>query len=196
MRENIKKGVNLQTHTKVTQIKASTQNSRRWIVVSDRGNIECSQVIHATNAYSSALEPSLRGIIRPTPHICNKAIPPEGFNGADGLRNSYGVLLSNGALITINPRSTTKDVVLFGGSNPGQGKFLKWLEEHPEACVDDGLQEFPSVGQAVLKFTASEFSGWKNPSTDPTELYKGSWSGIIGLVSLSTASMARPVRMG
>ncbi|KIV87380.1 hypothetical protein PV11_02930 [Exophiala sideris] len=181
MRENISKGVNLQTHTTVTKVKSSSQPSKRWIVVCERGEIECSQVIHATNAYSSALEPSLRGVIKPIPHICNQSILPVGFDGASALQNSYGVLLADGALITINHRGTVSDANLFGGSGPGQGEFLKWVEEHPETCVDDGLKSFPSVTKAVQKFTESQFSGWKNPSTDPKELYKDSWSGIIGL---------------
>ncbi|RFU32978.1 hypothetical protein B7463_g3391, partial [Scytalidium lignicola] len=179
MRDNLKKGVNLQTYTTVTQVKSSLQSPGKWIVESQRGSIECSQVVHATNAYSSALEPSLHGIIRPTPHMCVKIVPPVTFAGSKGLKNSYAVLLPDGALFSINPRCTADGIVMFGGSNPGQQKFNEWLEEHPESCIDDGLTGFNFGTQAVQEFTESQFPGWTDAATGPGELYDYTWSGII-----------------
>lgn len=179
MRDNLKKGLHLQTRTKVTSVKRSPQNPEKWIVESDRGEIECSQVVHATNAYSSALEPSLRGLIRPSPHMCNKVVPPVTFDGSKRLQNSYGVLLSDGAMFSINPRCTTDGMVMFGGMNPGQQKFVEWLEEHPERCVDDSMLGFESVTEAVQEFAESQFPGW----ADAGELYDLSWSGIIARAS-------------
>ncbi|KAL4974040.1 FAD dependent oxidoreductase-domain-containing protein [Aspergillus desertorum] len=173
MRDNLQKGVNLQTRTKVTHVVGSPKSPGKWIVKSDRGDIECSQVIHATNAYSSALEPSLRGLIYPQPHMCNRIVPPVAFEGSEGLTNSYGVLLPNGGLFSINPRSTTEGSVLFGGSNPGQPELEKWLEAHPERGIDDSLQEFKPVTEAVQTFAESQITGWK------AKFSYDSWSGII-----------------
>ncbi|KAL5333332.1 FAD dependent oxidoreductase-domain-containing protein [Aspergillus crustosus] len=178
MRENLNKGVNLQTRTKVTQVTRS-QSPGKWIVKSDRGDIECSQVVHATNAYSSTLEPSLRGIISPTPHMCDRIQPPVTFEGP-GLTNSYGVLLPDGGLFSINPRSTAEGSVLFGGSNPGQRAFEKWVQEVPSRCIDDRLQGFKPVTEAVRTFAESELVGWK------AKFNNHSWSGIIALASLTT----------
>lgn len=182
MRDNLKNGVHLQTYTKVTQVKASPRNSGKWIVETERGDIECSQVVHATNAYSSALEPSLRGLIRPSPHICTKVIPPVTLAGSKSLQNSYAVLLPGGALFSINPRCTADGILLFGGSNPGQQEFDKWLEEHPERCIDDGLTGFDFGKEAAKKLAESRFPGWTDAATGPGELYDYSWTGIIARV--------------
>lgn len=173
MRDNLQKGVNLQTRTKVTQVVKSSKGLGNWIVKSDRGDIECSQVIHATNAYSSALEPSLRGLIYPQPHMCDRIIPPVTFEGSESLTNSYGVLLPNEGLFSINPRSTTEGSVLFGGSNPGQPELERWLETHPERGIDDSLQGFKPVTEAVRAFAESQIIGWK------AEFNNDSWSGIV-----------------
>ncbi|KAJ4523235.1 hypothetical protein HRR78_000730 [Exophiala dermatitidis] len=182
MRENIKKGANLQTHTVARRVRQSPRSSGKWIVETDRGEIECSQVVHATNAYSAALEPSLSGLIRPIPHICTKVVPPETFSGSKRLQNSYGVLLPNRALITINPRTTSDGHVLFGGSNPGQPRFEKWLEEHGSLYTDDGLTGFKPITEAVRSFAQSQLVDWADEFKNPEgAINQRSWSGIIGL---------------
>ncbi|KAL2825000.1 FAD dependent oxidoreductase [Aspergillus cavernicola] len=175
MRENLEKGVNLQTRTKVTSVIGSPKYPEKWVVKSERGDIECSHVVHATNAYSSALEPSLRGLISPSPHMCDRIVPPVTFVGSASLENSYGVLLPDGGLFSINPRSTAEGSVLFGGSNPGQREFEQWLQEHPERCIDDGMLGFESVTKAVQTFAESQIVGWNAKFIDH------SWSGIIAL---------------
>ena len=182
MRDNIKNGVELYTHTTVNRVIQCPQRLGRWIVQSNRGDIGCSQVVHATNAYSPALEPSIRGLIRPSPHMCNEVKPPLAFMGSKALKNSYGVLLPKGGLITINPRIPVQSSVLFGGSNPGQHDFERWLHNHPDRCADDGLSGFPTVTEAVQRFAESQFVDWP-VAKSPAEFNKHSWSGIIGLVS-------------
>ncbi|OJJ60517.1 hypothetical protein ASPSYDRAFT_197969 [Aspergillus sydowii CBS 593.65] len=184
MRENLSKGVNLQTRTKATNVAQSNANAKswKWEVQTARGAIHCSQVIHATNAYSSALEPSLRGLIYPSPHMCNMIKPPVEFDESNptGLTNSYGVLLPEGGLFSINQRSTnegsTEGSVLFGGSNPGQAAFERWINEpgYPERGVDDGIETFGPVTEAVREFAEGEIAGWK------AEFRVDGWSGIIG----------------
>lgn len=182
MRDNLKKGLNLQTRTTVINVKQSIKSPPKWIVQTDRGNIEASQVVHATNAYSSALEPSLRGLISPSPHICNRIVPTPEFAGTKRLRNSYGVLMPNGNMFSINPRSTSDGFLMFGGSNPGQREFAQWLDEHPERCVDDSLLNFESISNAIEKFTESEFQSWDHHSDRKKHHYEDGWSGIIGWV--------------
>lgn len=179
MRGNLKNGVGLYTHTEVCKILSG--ESSPWIVQTKRGDVECSQVVHATNAYSPALEPSLRGLISPSPHICNKVNPPVTFCEPNNLKNSYGVLLPNGGLFTMNPRLPSGDSVLFGGSNPGQYEFGKWLRAHPERSTDDSLSSFTSVSEAVEAFAKSQLLGWES-SPQEADKYKRGWSGIIALV--------------
>jgi len=182
MRQNLEAGVNLQTYTTVRKVEKGPGST--WIVKSDRGDIKCSQVVHATNGYSAAIEPSLRGVIRPTPHMCNKVVPPACFSGSKALRNSYGVLMPDGALFSINPRCTADGNVLFGGSNPGQHQLDALVEREPQRCVDDSLTDMRSVTKAVKDFAESDFEGWSDAVMGPGQGYDYSWSGIIGRVCI------------
>jgi glycine/D-amino acid oxidase-like deaminating enzyme len=118
-RENITNGANLQTYATAKSVSEGT-GSRKWMVHTERGDIACDTVVHATNAYSAALEPSLRNVITPKPHVCNRAVPPQAFSGSKAIRNSYGIPLPDGALFSINPRSSSDGNIMFCGSNPGQ----------------------------------------------------------------------------
>lgn len=70
--------------------------------------------------------------------------------------------------------------MLFGGSNPGQAAFERWVNEpeYPERGVDDGIEVFGAVTEAVREFAEREIEGWK------AEFRVDGWSGIIGRVSL------------
>lgn len=180
MRNNLEKGVNLQTYTVATSIKKAT-GQRRWIVQTSRGDVACDNVIHATNAYSAALEPILRGIITPKPHVCTRVVPPRGVSGTRAIRNSYGVLLPDGAFFSINPRSSSDGNVMFGGSNPGQKALDDWVETHPENCINDGLADVEGVTECVKSFIDNNFEGWSQAEYGPGEGIQYSWSGILGL---------------
>lgn len=187
MRSNLEKGVNLQTFTTARSVSASPSETHRWTVHTDRGDISCGNVVHASNAYAPAYEPSLRPLIRPKPHMCNKVLPPLAFAGSGALRNSYGVLLPYGSLFSINPRSGSDGVVMFGGSNPGQNKLDDWIHEHPEHCVDDGLANVKMVTDEVRHFAEASFEGWKDSADrdgmGPGQGFDYSWCGIIGMAA-------------
>ncbi|KAF7356167.1 FAD dependent oxidoreductase [Mycena venus] len=51
----------IHTRTPVTSISSSSSSLRRWAVHTSRGVLNCSYVIHATNAYASHLLPHLAG---------------------------------------------------------------------------------------------------------------------------------------
>ncbi|KAK6856672.1 FAD dependent oxidoreductase [Apiospora arundinis] len=216
-----KGGVNLQTFTPARSVTPYEEDSSstaanhneeqdqkktryRWTVHTDRGPIACTNVVHASNAYLPAYLPSMRGLIRPKPHMCNKVIPPLAFSGSRALQNSYGVLLRDGSLFSINPRYGADGVVMFGGSNPGQLKLDEWVAKQPEEdrrCVDDGLSSVGTekgddgggtaaarlVTDEVRKFAESQFHGWRESADrdglGPGAGYDYSWSGIIGVAA-------------
>lgn len=179
MRENIDRGINFQTYTTVRTVSPG-DNDGEWVVKTDRGNITTKRVVHATNAYSAAVEPSLRGVIRPTPHMCNKVIPPQCFSGSKALRNSYAILAPDGAMFSINPRCTTDGNILFGGANPGQPELEELLEQNPKKCVDDGISNLDMITNAVRDFTFDNFEGWSTAITGPGQMFDYQWSGVIG----------------
>jgi len=51
----------LHTSTPVTAIYPSSSSARPWSLATPRGTVNCSYVIHATNAYASQLLPHMRG---------------------------------------------------------------------------------------------------------------------------------------
>ncbi|KAF2642394.1 DAO-domain-containing protein [Massarina eburnea CBS 473.64] len=181
MRDNIAKGVNLQTYTVAKSVIENTTGVHKWTVNTDRGSIACDTVVHATNAYSAALEPSLKGIITPKPHMCNKVVPPRSYSGSNAIKNSYGVLLPNGGIFSINPRCSADGILMFGGSNPGQQQLDEWVERHPENCINDGLSRVDIVTEQVRRFIEENFEGWEDAEFGPGEGFDYSWSGIIGL---------------
>jgi glycine/D-amino acid oxidase-like deaminating enzyme len=181
MRHNLENGVNLQTHTMARSITSCDSGTRQWMVNTERGQIACDTVVHATNGYSAALESSLLGIITPKPHICDRFVPPRMLSGSKALRNSYGVLLADGALFSINPRCSTDGNVMFGGSNPGQKKLDEWAKQSSDRCVDDSLANLEMVTKEVRSFVESEFFGGEKVEYGPGEGFQYSWSGIIGL---------------
>jgi glycine/D-amino acid oxidase-like deaminating enzyme len=181
MRNNLENGVNLQTHTMARSITSCDSGTRQWMVNTERGQIICDTVVHATNGYSAALDPSLQGIITPKPHICDRFVPPRMLSGSKALRNSYGVLLADGALFSINPRCSTDGNVMFGGSNPGQKKLDEWAKQSSDRCVDDSLANLEMVTKEVRSFVESEFLGGEKVEYGPGEGFQYSWSGIIGL---------------
>ncbi|KAG9190563.1 hypothetical protein G6011_08651 [Alternaria panax] len=154
MRENISKGANLQTRTVAKSVSEAT-GSRKWVVQTERGDIACDTIVHATNAYSAALEPSLRGVITPKPHMCNRVVPPQAFSGSKAIQNSYGVLLPD--------------------------ELDAWVEHNPENCINDGIANLESVTKHVKNFAEAEFEGWTDAPAGPGEGFEYSWSGIIGL---------------
>lgn len=192
MRENIKMGVNLQTHTLATSISPSPtstssnlsegKSNRKWVVHTSRGYISCSTIVHATNGYSAALEPSLQGIISPKPHICNQFIPPAQISGSKALMNSYGVLLPDGAMFSINSRPSSDGSLMFGGSNAGQKKLDEWTQGSAERSVDDGIANVEGVTREVREFVRRELVGQDGEvEYAPGEGCVYSWSGIAGM---------------
>jgi glycine/D-amino acid oxidase-like deaminating enzyme len=177
MRTNLDKGVNLQTHTLATSITKAAPSPHKWTVHTTRGDIACTTIVHATNAYTAALEPSLKGLVTPKPHICTLFIPPQALR----LHNSYAVLQSDGIVHSINPRCNADGTVLFGGSNAGQKNLDKWAEQGPERCVDDSLANVEGVMSQVRSLVNDEFIDGENATYASGEGVQGSWSGILGL---------------
>ncbi|KAF2768737.1 hypothetical protein EJ03DRAFT_351925 [Teratosphaeria nubilosa] len=99
-------------------------------------------------------------------------------------RLSYGVLLPDGGLFSINSRCTSDGLVMFGGDNPGQMKLNEWVEQHPETCVDDSMANVPEVENAVRSFAEAELLDWDDGvQMGPGQGYDYNWSGIIALTS-------------
>ncbi|WRT64413.1 uncharacterized protein IL334_001345 [Kwoniella shivajii] len=173
-RQSLDLGLNLQTWTPVTDISGS---ANKWAVHTERGTVKTPIVVHATNAYAGALLPETKGAIRPCPHMCNKVLPPSTFSGSNALHNSYAVIYPEG-MYTINSRSTSDGILLFGGAAPNQSKLLEYVAEDQFRRTDDSLTNFEPVTAAVRKL-GTEGLEWDDPGRGSRALYDYAWSGII-----------------
>lgn len=61
----LKLGVNIQTHTLVTNVVRDLKNDI-YLVKTDRGIIRATHVVYATNGYTSGIVPELKNVITPT----------------------------------------------------------------------------------------------------------------------------------
>ncbi|KAJ6626711.1 DAO-domain-containing protein [Mycena sp. CBHHK59/15] len=171
MKKCLTEGLNLQTWTPVTSVTASANLPGMWDVNTDRGSVTTPTVVYATNAYTSAILPSFAKYIQPTAHMCNKVVPPPSFSGTKALQNSYGVMAAGGGY----------GIVLFGGSNPNQGKLTEYLNQDPSRLYNDSLSDFKPVTDAVIDLTSAAFEGWKDDTPAPGQGPEYAWSGIMGL---------------
>ncbi|KAJ3768495.1 FAD dependent oxidoreductase [Lentinula raphanica] len=88
-----KYGLNLQTHTPVTNVsalthtvpgqpsEAATEATTRWIITTPRGQIRANKVVFATNAYTATLLPEFLGNIVPGQGQCAAIVPTPSYSG-------------------------------------------------------------------------------------------------------------------
>jgi glycine/D-amino acid oxidase-like deaminating enzyme len=60
------RGGNVQTQTKVNKVSKQRSEGHKYVVHTNRGDIECEHVVYASNAFTSGLLPELKEIIVPT----------------------------------------------------------------------------------------------------------------------------------
>ncbi|GJE98599.1 FAD dependent oxidoreductase [Phanerochaete sordida] len=175
--------VSLHTRTPVTSISASEPSaSRRWSLQTPRGTIQCSYVLHATNAYTAHLLPWMHGPdgIVPTRGqvIAVRANTPDalgraGFVGNDGLE--YWFPRQNPELTRQTGESaanatTSGQLILLGGGR--------------EATKDRGFEFYqaddsevnPEVGAVLRRFLPVVFPG----KFDEDSEVEMEWTGVMG----------------
>ncbi|KAK7685832.1 hypothetical protein QCA50_011178 [Cerrena zonata] len=170
--------VDLHTETPVTSISSlpQTNNSselfpRRHSVVTPRGNISCSYVLHATNAYASHL----------LPH----------FTGPDGIVPTRGQIIATRA-------NVTEDILTKTGGVGNDGfeywfpRPLKEPQEYPLVIIGGGREITKSerfelyqtddsvvdeqVGKALRAFLPTVYPGKFEAGKEP----EMEWTGIMG----------------
>lgn len=154
LRDALQRGLNLQTNTTVTGISPGADGS--WNVLTPRGVVNCRQVVHATNAYAAALLPEFEGLIRPTPHLVHRVVPPTSHSGSKALEGSYHIICKDHAIHSINTRSTSDGNICFGGANPGYGSLREWVALDPKNAVDDSLARWPSIKDEVVSMSCKQ----------------------------------------
>jgi glycine/D-amino acid oxidase-like deaminating enzyme len=142
--------VNLQTNTPTTPIHQEPDGT--WRIDTPRGSIRAKKVVHASNAYVSALLPEYSKIIIPYKGICTHIAVPEGKT-APYLTNSYIVRENDLVLSYLIPRSDGGIIV--GGS---QAVFKPHLDQWYSNVDDTALIE--ASRNFYDGFMQRTFRGW------------------------------------
>jgi glycine/D-amino acid oxidase-like deaminating enzyme len=180
MRKNLDRGVALHTFKMVKTVVPSSDPRLKWTVRTDRGDVSCNTVIHATNAYAAAIEPMFRGVVRPYPQICIKAASIFPVTETTGLLgHSYTILLAEEKYVSVNSRTSSDGVVLLGGNIEGQARLERWVEDNPEHCVDDDIIEDQGTAADLRHFSKAHLSANSEGSCLADVDSDDNWSGII-----------------
>ncbi|KXT15908.1 hypothetical protein AC579_5510 [Pseudocercospora musae] len=166
----VSRGVNLQTHTPVKSVKSRTDQRRPWSVETDRGSVNASKVIYATNAYTSTLLPDFKKKIIPVRGICSRIVPTKAH--APFLSNSYILRLSPMEYDYLIPRSDGSIIV--GGARRDYFRDLdQWYDN-----IDDSTLIEPAKNY-FDGYMQRHFRGWEDSGAYTDKV----WTGIMGYSS-------------
>ncbi|KAK4570099.1 hypothetical protein LTR86_003069 [Recurvomyces mirabilis] len=164
----VSRGINLQTHTPVTSVTPTGEGSDAslWAVNSSRGSIQCSTVIYATNAYTSALVPELKDKIVPVRGMVARLLPA---TDAPLLNDSYMMRFSEFEYDYMISRPDGSIIV--GGA---KRDFYDELHEWYNVCDDGRLMK--GATHYFDGYMQRHFSGWENCDVRTDQI----WTGIMG----------------
>lgn len=181
--------LNLQTETPVTHVEEvlndDDDSSGESIVYTPRGSVRAKKVIFATNAYTGALLPEYRGVIKP---YKGTAAHLAGRKGGEPvyphLSHTYNLEfeIKPGHVMRdyLNPRPD-------GGIVVGGGK---WIYEHEEVWDDtvDDSTVFESVaGDGYFEgYMQRNFRGWEDSGAVAEKIWTGSELLLMFLNALSS----------
>lgn len=158
-------GLNLQTHTLVSEVGELPSADGLWPVTTSRGVIHARKIIFATNAFTSALAPQYAKAIVPCKGVCTHitAAPGAPYRHLPG---TYAVRLGPGAFIY---QISRKDGSLIVG---GASHTFKEEEEQWHNNPDDG--KLIDVGVKFLKgYMQRTFLGWENSGAEARHVWSG-----------------------
>lgn len=164
----VSQGVNLQTHTPVESVSSHSDAEGKWTVMTARGSIRTKTVIYATNAYTSALLPELKGKIVPVRGICSRIIS----------RQPYPPLLSNSYILRFNdweydyliPR-TDGSIVVGGARRDYHHDLSTWFDVYDDSkLIEPAKQYFDGYMQR-------NFYGWDHSDAYTDKVWTGSECG-------------------
>jgi glycine/D-amino acid oxidase-like deaminating enzyme len=172
----VTRGVNLQTNTPVTSIAPADihPKSPTWIVNTPRGSLIGNTIIHATNGYSSALVPELRGKIVPVKGIVARLVPTNGPQ----LTESYMMRFSDYEYDYMIPRPDGS-IVVGGGRRDYYYALDKWFNVSDDGSLIEGAEDY------FDGYMQRHFHGWEDCDVRTEDLWTGSEYHILCSINIS-----------
>ena len=166
MRLVLAAGVNLQTHTAATSIVKDPHGG--FIIETSRGRMRAEKVIHASNAYVSALLPEYSKNVIPCKGICCHITVPEGVT-APLLNNSYINRAEDNTLSYLIPRADGSIVV--GGAASVFREFREqWYDNVDDSVLIDSAKDY------YENYMQRTYRGWEDSGAKVENI----WTGVMG----------------
>ncbi|KAF9075356.1 FAD dependent oxidoreductase [Rhodocollybia butyracea] len=159
-------GLNLQTFTPVTSVKA---DNSKWILETPRGNVAAEKIVYATNAYTATLLPEFLGCIVPGQGQCAAIVPTNAYSGKRMLANTASYSWGEGNYDYLVQRPQDGIIILGGGKHNVDSEKIRDL-------TDDTTKQ-PEITQYLKKAMETHFEGWGKER--PGEGYLYDWTGIM-----------------
>ncbi|TVY45798.1 putative oxidoreductase [Lachnellula occidentalis] len=167
---SLEKGMNLQTNTPVVEV-AKQHSGKKWIVSTERGDVEADRVILATNAYTSALYPPVADFIIPTRGQIAAIRPGSNIAGNPALKRTCE--MSDGTSGDYF-QSRQKPFTGAGDLIMGGGRRVSPTGEQP--ILDDSTIH-PAISSYLVKTVPPKYFGRENWGEDGEVVME--WTGIM-----------------
>ncbi|KAF7299937.1 Fad dependent oxidoreductase [Mycena chlorophos] len=158
-----KYGLNVQTQTVVRRV---VESGEKWVLETDRGNVESGKVVLATNAFTATLLPELAGHIWPFKGTCSAVVPPRTYAGDNALNATYGLNYGDYLIQRDN------DIIIFGGARRSVPV------DQLIGNTDDG-SVISEMAEDLRNALPAYFADWDASEGQITHV----WSGVMGYTS-------------
>ncbi|KAK3713188.1 hypothetical protein LTR37_008621 [Vermiconidia calcicola] len=163
----VSEGVNLQTHTPVTSVSSQSDSGGLWTIGTPRGYTKATNIIYASNGYTSALLPEFKDKIVPVRGICSRIITPDCRPPL--LSNAYVLRFSDWEYDYLIPR--TDGSIVVGGARRDYHHDLKsWFGDHDDSSLMESASEY------FDGYMQRHFHGWEESGAKTDRV----WTGIMG----------------
>ncbi|KIY51137.1 DAO-domain-containing protein [Fistulina hepatica ATCC 64428] len=175
----------LHTNTPVTfvsEIAGDTNDGRRWMLATHRGDVTCSYVVHATNAYASHLLPYMSGPVGIIPKL-GQLIAVRADASLDVLTNASWSTMGSEYW---HPRAFElvdgKPLVILGGA----------IDENSRLYVTNDSFIDGRVTSFLNEFLPREFPGKFEQGREP----EMEWSGILSYTAMGDPFVGPVIKAG
>jgi glycine/D-amino acid oxidase-like deaminating enzyme len=163
----VSKGVNLQTHTPVTQISEIRDSDGYYTIkTQERGSMKAKKIVFATNAYTAGIVPQFTNKIVPVRGICSRIVAPKETTPL--LTTSSSVRYGHMLYDYLIPRADGSIVV--GGAKQD---FWDSLPHEWYGNVDDSKLIEPAKNY-FDGYMQRTYKGWENSGAKVDKVWTGS----------------------
>jgi glycine/D-amino acid oxidase-like deaminating enzyme len=162
----VSRGINLQTHTPVTNISESPSSDGFYTITTSRGSVKAKKIVFATNAYTAGIAPQFTNKIVPVRGMCSRitAHPASTPVMTNTMSIRYGPQLYDYLI----PRADGSIVV-------GGAKQMFWFQDPKEwyGITDDSTLIEPAKNY-FDGLMQRQFKGWEDSGAKTDQVWTGS----------------------